>query len=52
MYYKVFLDTNCYESTGFSFDNGFFNQLKMYVKKGILNIQINKVVEEEVRAHK
>ena len=51
MYYKVFLDTNCFESAGFNFDNGLFNQLRSYARKGTLNLQINAVVEGEVRSH-
>jgi len=51
MYFKVSLDTNCFETTGFMFDNALFNQMRSYVNQGILNLQINAVVEGKVRNH-
>lgn len=51
MYYKLLLDTNIYESTAFSFNSPKFNELRSYVKRGILNLQINSVIDGEVRSH-
>lgn len=51
MYYKLFLDTNIYEGQGFSFEGYQFSRLRDFVKNGILNLQINAVVDGEVRAH-
>lgn len=51
MYFKVFLDTNIYEGSGFSFENRAFNQLRFYANDGSLNLQINSVVEGEVKQH-
>ena len=51
MHYKVFLDTNIYDSSGFSFRNELFSQLRKYAQDGILELQINSVVKGEVIRH-
>ena len=51
MHYKVFLDTNIYDTSNYSFRNGLFSQLKDYAKSGALELQINSVVKGEVRWH-
>ena len=51
MHYKVFLDTNIYDESAYSFRNGMFTQLREYAASGILELQINSIVEGEVRRH-
>ncbi|MGN0313890.1 MAG: PIN domain-containing protein [Fusicatenibacter sp.] len=51
MIYKVFLDTNIYDASNYSFSNVTFSGLKSYAKKGIVQLQINSVVEGEVQGH-
>lgn len=51
MYYKVFLDTNIYDGANYSFKNALFTVLKNRAQAGNLELQINSVVEGEVRQH-
>ena len=51
MHYKVFLDTNIYDESSYSFRNGLFSQLREHAATGILELQINSIVEGEVRRH-
>jgi len=51
VHYKVFLDTNIYDASNYSFRNGLFTQLKKYAKDGLLELQINSVVKGEVQKH-
>ena len=51
MHYKVFLDTNIYDASAYSFRNGLFTQLRSYAAAGSLELQINSIVEGEVRKH-
>lgn len=51
MHYKVFLDTNIYDESAYSLRNGLFTQLREYASSGILELQINSIVEGEVRRH-
>ena len=51
MHYKVFLDTNIYDASAYSFRNGLFTQLRGYAAAGSLELQINSIVEGEVRKH-
>ena len=51
MLYKVFLDTNIYDSSGYSFRNSAFNKLRAYAKDGMIRLQTNSVVVGEVKKH-
>lgn len=51
MHYKVFLDTNIYDESAYSFRNGMFTQLREHAASGILELQTNSIVEGEVRRH-
>jgi len=51
MHYKVFLDTNIYDESSYSFRNERFNQLREYAALGVLELQINSIVEGEVTRH-
>ena len=51
MHFKVFLDSNVYDSSNYSFRNGLFTQLRKYATARTLELQINSVVEGEIRRH-
>ena len=51
MKYRVFIDTNIYDGSNYSFSNAVFTSLKSYVEKGMVQLQINSVIEGEVRGH-
>lgn len=51
MRYKVFLDSNVYDGANYSFRNALFTALKNRAQAGNLELQINSVVEGEVRQH-
>ena len=51
MHYKVYLDTNIYDTANYSFRNGLFTQLRNYAQNGDLELQINSVVKGEVSRH-
>lgn len=51
MYYKVFLDTNIYDGSNYSFRNGAFSAIRRRANDNELELQINSVVEGEVRQH-
>ena len=51
MHYKVFLDTNIYDSLCHNYRNPQFVQLIEYADKGMLELQINAVVKGEVKRH-
>ena len=51
MHYKIFLDTNIYDASNYSFRNGLFSQLKEYAVSDYLELQINSVVKGEVERH-
>lgn len=51
MAYYVFLDTNIYEESNFSFENRKFAKLKDMTKTGKVVLLYNKVIYEEVKQH-
>lgn len=51
MDYKVFLDTNIYDASNYSFHNALFGLLKEMAQTGCLRLRINSVVEGEVKKH-
>ena len=51
MHYKVFLDTNIYDATNYSFRNDLFMQMRNYAESGMLEMQICSVVKNEVCRH-
>lgn len=51
MHYKVFLDTNIYDSASFAFRNALFSQLTDLASADLLELQINSVVKGEVIKH-
>lgn len=51
MHYKVFLDTNIYDTANYSFRNDLFLQLRSYAASGMLELQITSVAKNEVRRH-
>lgn len=51
MLYKVFMDTNIYDGSNYSFGNGLFSKLKEYAGDGLISLRINSVIEGEVKAH-
>lgn len=51
MAYIVFLDTNIYENSNFSFQNSKFTKLKELIDEGIVQLIYNEVVYQEVRQH-
>ena len=51
MAYYVFLDTNIYEESNFSFQNGKFTKLKELVESENVILLYNEVVYREVRQH-
>ena len=51
MLYYVFLDTNIYEESNFSFGNGKFTKLKEMVNAGNVVLLYNEVIYREVRQH-
>ena len=51
MVYYVFLDTNIYEESNFSFENGKFTKLKELTKAGKVILLYNEVIYREVRQH-
>lgn len=51
MVYYVFLDTNIYEESNFSFENGKFTKLNELVKAGNVILLYNEVIYREVRQH-
>lgn len=51
MAYYVFLDTNIYEESNFSFENGKFTKLKDMTKTGKVVLLYNEVIYREVKQH-
>lgn len=51
MLYKVFLDTNIYDGVNYSFHNALFLTLRNKAASDELELHINSVVEDEVKAH-
>lgn len=51
MFYRVFMDTNIYESANYSFRNTMFQWLRGCASKDRLCLVINPIVEGEVRSH-
>lgn len=51
MHYRVFLDTNIYDASNYSFNNELFRQLRSYAVANDLTLVINSVIEGEVRSH-
>lgn len=51
MIYKVFMDTNIYDGSNYSFSNPTFTGLKKLAQDGAVQLQINSVVEGEVQGH-
>lgn len=51
MLYKVFLDTNIYDGANYSFHNALFLTLRNKAASDELELHINSVVEDEVKAH-
>lgn len=51
MIYRVFLDTNIYDGTAYSFRNDFFQTMREYAAQGNLVLLTNTVIDGEVRAH-
>lgn len=51
MVYYVFLDTNIYEESNFSFENGKFTKIKELVKAEKVVLLYNEVIYREVRQH-
>lgn len=51
MAYYVFLDTNIYEESNFSFQNGKFTKLKELIESESVILLYNEVVYREVRQH-
>lgn len=49
--YYVFLDTNIYEESNFSFENGKFTKRKDMTKTGNVVLLYNEVIYREVRQH-
>lgn len=49
MAYYVFLDTNIYEESNFSFQNGKFTKLKELIESESVILLYNEVVYREVR---
>lgn len=51
MAYYVFLDTNIYEESNFSFQNGKFTKLKEMTESGKVVLLYNEVIYREVKQH-
>lgn len=51
MVYYVFLDTNIYEESNFSFENGKFTKLKEMTETGKVVLLYNEVIYREVKQH-
>lgn len=51
MNYKIFLDTNIYDASNYSFRNALFSVLKGMAQKNELQLRITSVVEGEVKKH-
>lgn len=51
MKYVVFLDTNIYDGANYSFHNTIFSRLKEYIGADRVSLQINSVIEGEVKEH-
>lgn len=51
MVYYVFLDTNIYEESNFSFENGKFTKLKEMTETGKVVLLYNEVIYREVNQH-
>lgn len=51
MHYKVFFDTNIYDTANYSFRNDLFLRLRNYAESGMLKLQITSAVKNEVHRH-
>ena len=51
MLHKVFLDTNIYERSNYSFRNALFSALRNKASQNELELHINSVIEGEVESH-
>lgn len=51
MQFKIFIDTNIYDASNYSFRNAIFQEVRNRAVKDELCVVINAVVEGEVRSH-